>query len=450
MSIADFDEEQVKTFIDKWFESHNQPELGKQCWQKLSSGNQKGTKELTKTPLLLAFICILFKNRRQIPQHRSTLYSQIFRSLLDEWDTSKDDSITRSMIYQGLNIRRKQLMLAQIAYENFVEDDLFFLELEVSQQIKEALEKILPEEQYIDGRKVLREIEAQHGIMIERFPGTYSFSHLTLQEYLTALHIYENEINIKELMNNHFFDQRWREVFLILAGLKKADNLLLTMEKSIHNLINTPNLKNLLLWVEKVTDQTSGDIQPVGKRAISLAYAYAYANAYANPSDALAKIYGDVKANALAYAYANVEADAALHQAYAIAYAYANIKANAYANEEEIINEFIDYALWSNKYQIYQGIDFDKIIDNLEKCKSEIPERKVSRDIYHVFAQNLIDFWLKFFYLTPEMVSLSNKEIEALYKYFYGNCLMLECKNAAVKYSPQVWQDIESRMLLPQ
>jgi energy-coupling factor transporter ATP-binding protein EcfA2 len=473
VSIADFDEEQVKTFIDKWFESHNQAEWGEQCWEKLSSGNDQGTKELTKTPLLLTLICILFKKTGQFPQNRATLYERTLRVLLEEWDASKQ--IPRAMLYQGLDTKRKELMLAQVAYENFVEDDLFFTGRAVSKQIEEALGEMLPDERYIDGRKVLREVEAQHGVIIERQEDTYSFSHLTLQEYLTALHIYEtDEINIEELINNHFFDKRWREVFLILAGLKKADNLLLAMEKSIHSLINTPNLQNLLLWVEKVTDQSSGDVQPVGKKAISLANAYSIALKQSNPigiannyNFALNFVFTNNYAYILAFKHANTIALAialsntstcpfALHVAIANAYTHIlileNVNALAYDYADRAIEKFIYYSQWSNQYQIYQGIDFDNMITILKKFKTEIPEEEgqASRDIYNVFAQRLIDFWLESFDLTPEMVNLSKEEIKALDNYFYGNWLMVQCKDAAVRYSPKVWQEIESRMLLPQ
>ena len=215
VAIAEFDDEQIKTFIGKWFESHSQPEWGQKCWEKLNSGDYNATKELTRTPLLLAYICILFKKTRKFSTNRSILYEQTLEVLLEEWDASKQ--IPRNQLYKGLDTKRKELMLAQVAYDNFVEGTLFFSRRTVREQIEQALEKMLPDEKYIDGRDILRDIELQHGIIIERQENTYSFSHLTLQEYLTALYIIKSKIGIEDIVSKYLCDRRWREVFLILS-----------------------------------------------------------------------------------------------------------------------------------------------------------------------------------------------------------------------------------------
>jgi hypothetical protein len=71
---------------------------------------------------------------------------------------------------------------------------------------------------------------------------------LTLQEYLTAQYIADNNL-IEQLVTDHLSDYRWREVFLLVAGLVRAkngaDDLLLLMEKEAQKYINTPNLQEL-------------------------------------------------------------------------------------------------------------------------------------------------------------------------------------------------------------
>ncbi len=44
-----------------------------------------------------------------------------------------------------------------------------------------------------DGEVVLKAMEAQHGIFVERARRIHSFSHLTLQEYFAARYIVDNE-----------------------------------------------------------------------------------------------------------------------------------------------------------------------------------------------------------------------------------------------------------------
>lgn len=184
VTTADFNDKQIETFITKWFESHSQPEWGQQCWSKLKSKEHQATKELTKTPLLLALICILFQKQSEFPNKRATVYKKALWELLSEWDASK--GFTRSFPYQEMDTKRKEIMLERIAHDNFIADKLIFQQGEITQQIESILGEILPDEKFIDGRVVLRGIEEQSGILVGIADDIYSFSHPTLQEFLTA------------------------------------------------------------------------------------------------------------------------------------------------------------------------------------------------------------------------------------------------------------------------
>ncbi|MFM7715626.1 MAG: NACHT domain-containing protein, partial [Microcystis sp.] len=128
--------------------------------------------------------------------------------------------------------------------------------------------------QHLDGEKVLKTIEIEQGILVERARDVYSFSHLTLQEYLTAQYIYDNDL-IEETVKNHITETRWQEVFLLVAGLMrgKADKLLLAMEKEAHNYLKTPlgqKLVPILQWADEMTkDSVDSPIKPVERRAIA-------------------------------------------------------------------------------------------------------------------------------------------------------------------------------------
>ncbi|MGK7956138.1 MAG: NACHT domain-containing NTPase [Crocosphaera sp.] len=459
--VADFDDQQVEAFITKWFESHSQPEWGKQCWEKLNGGEHQATKELTRTPLLLTLICILFRQRGEFPNKRATVYNDALCALLSEWDASKE--LVRSSPYEGMDTKCKEILLAEIAYNNFVEDNLFFQELEITQEIEDILKEML-EERLINGRDVLRAIEGQHGVLVSRGDSIYSFSHLTLQEFLTAKHILDNDIDIKQLVNKHLCDTRWREVFLILAGLKRADSLLHTMADAINSLMDSPKLNDLLVWVQRISNPTSGEIKPVGKRAISLAFAnvnaYAKANANAN-------------ANTYAYSLPNAYTNAcdyacALAKAYTNAYPYTYVYVYAKANvitkvifhgnsiiitvsddNTKVLDEMINHAKWAEDNQIYQEINPTKIMTQLKQLKTEITNDTQPEKDFKAFTEKIIRVWLQGFHLTPEMLNFSQSEIKTLENYLYANKLMMDCKEAAVRVNPKVWEEIETKMLLP-
>jgi predicted NACHT family NTPase len=522
VAIADFDDRQIQCFIDNWFKSHDKPEWGQKCWSMLSNNDHKATKELAKTPLLLTLICILFLKLGEFPNKRATLYEKAISTLLAEWDASKE--LVRQQPYKGLDTKCKEVLLAEIAYSNFITNNLFFQQGEIANQIEQILREMLKEEKRIYGQSVLRAIEDQHGILVGRYENIYSFSHLTLQEFLTAQHVIDNNLDITKLVADHLCDERWREVFLLLVGLRKADDLLLTIERQIRTYLDTEKLQNLLGWVSEITDPTSGYIQPFGKRAI--AYANAYANAIANTNViaidndndnpiAIANANANANANAIAYAngigytiaYANAYSIAitnviaiananrnddtqaydvahartstytdAIHRAnaisisnkidnakanaiaianayaYAYAYTYAHAYAHAYSNANVIANantidKFIQYAQWSIEFEIYREVDLKAIINELEKLKTHIPDENQSEQAHQSFSRELIQIWLTGFDLTPNMVNLSKKEIKALDNYLYANRLLVECERAAVRRTPEVWSQIESRML---
>jgi NACHT domain len=435
VAIANFDELQIQCFIENWFKSHDRPEWGEECQKRLNNDDHKATRELAQTPLLLTLICILFLKRGEFPTKRSTLYAEAVWTLLAEWDASKD--IVRQQPYKGLDTKCKEIMLAEIAYSNFTSNNLFFQQGEITQQIEQILQEMLTDEKRIDGRDVLRAVEEQHGLLVNRYEDIYSFSHLTIQEFLTAKHIIDNSIDISAIVKEHLCDKRWREVFLLLAGLRKADELLLAIDQEAMNYMATPKLQRLLAWVEEVADPIPGDFQPVGKRAIANIYAYACAQVSANTYQiGIANTYDIANAIANTYNIGNT-------------YTYHIANFNIYATDiYKAIQYCINYAKKVAESEIYQGIDLIAAISKLEKLKNQIPDEKQPNEVHQDFARRVIKIFMASFHLTTEMVDLSWKEIQAYDNYLYGVRLLIECERAAVRRTPEVWSQIEERLLI--
>jgi predicted NACHT family NTPase len=270
VAMADFDDEKIENFIKNWFK--NELELGKDCLEKLNSPEHSAAKELTQTPLLLTLVCLLYQRSRKFPTNRATLYEKALRVLLEEWAGEKN--IPQEDLYKGLDTKRKELMLAEIAHDAFQEDRLFLPRRELGDQIEKILKEMLSEEKHINGEQVLKSIERQHGVIVERAERVYSFSHLTIQEYLTAFYISSDFRKIEKLVNEHVEDVHWQEVFLLIAGsMQKADELLLLMEKRAQDFIKSSKLKQLLQWTEQITVGSEGNLKPAAKRTLILFYA---------------------------------------------------------------------------------------------------------------------------------------------------------------------------------
>ena len=434
VAMADFDDAQIENFITNWFRS--EPQTGQDCWQKLNNKEHRSAKELTQTPLLLTLVCLLYQRSRKFPTNRATLYERALRVLLEEWAGEK--GIFQNDLYKGLDTKRKEMMLSEIAHHAFQADCLFLPKREITDQIEQLLKEMLPDEKFINGTAVLKSIEVQHGVLVERAVDIYSFSHLTLQEYLTAQYI-DDHRQIETLVTEHFTDERWEEVFLLVAGLMRggADDLLLLMEKEAQKYINTPKLQALLRWAEQVTAESESNLKPVAKRAIANANAYAYG--FTNPNTsalALANAYGFANPNAFAYGIALANANA-----YGIALANANLLAITLA-------QAITYTRQREELKVFKGINFTGLIAKLEALKAKAPDDKQPKEVRRAFTKEFVQTLLKAFRLSPEMVDLSEEEAQAWANYFYGNYLIVQCKEAAVRVSPKTWAEIEERMLL--
>ena len=266
VAIAEFDDEQIKAFIENWFGAD--PSIGQECWQKLEKPENQSAKELTQTPLLLTLICLLFQRARQFPANRATLYEKALRVLLEEWAGEK--GIPQEELYKGLDTRLKEALLSEIAYTTFEKGQVFFLRRELANTIQEFLEDVLINVR-VDSNAVLRSIETQHGVLVERAEGIYSFSHLTLQEYLTAQYINDHR-KIEELITQHLTDVRWREVFIILSGLSYYTLEILSLIESniIQEDIKSPRLRKLLDLANHEYQDIDINEKPFVKRSITL------------------------------------------------------------------------------------------------------------------------------------------------------------------------------------
>ncbi|HRI59578.1 MAG TPA: NACHT domain-containing protein [Saprospiraceae bacterium] len=256
VEMADFNDEQIETFIHNWF--HRTPKVASDCWERLNASPQLS--ELASVPLLLTLICVAFEENFDFPPNRAELYKEAIDALLKKWDASRQ--IRRSEIYKNLSLQRKEDLFARIAVGTFLENQYFIPERVLTQQIRSFIEHLAGFEEAkldLDSETVLKSIEAQHGIFVERAKSVHSFAHLTFQEYFTAKYIVDNAknekspLNLEKLVNYHLYDDRWAEVFILVSGmLHSADELLLLMLQKNRSMLHSKELNDLLSRIEEV------------------------------------------------------------------------------------------------------------------------------------------------------------------------------------------------------
>ena len=364
---------------------------------------------------------------------------------MNKWMAEK--RVQRNPIYQDLNSPIERAMLSEIAYQGFEADRLFFSKQEMVGKIKDFLQENLNAPRYLDGEGVLKAIEIQQGILVEPAHNVYSFSHLTFQEYLTAQYI-DDHHQFDDLVANHLVDRRWRDIFLLVAGLMRAgaDELLLLMEKEVQKLIISPNLRNLLGWADKISDSWNKEFNPAAKRAAALDIASALTFSYVSRLDrSMTSTTDSVKA---------------LKDARFLTRALNNRLDSALGHTREIVrlsancNALSDYpkrihALGKafRQKQIFHNINLGVLRANLEVLKSQVPNHKQPHEMSGVFAKRVWRTWLKAFGLDPKWLQLDPEEVQALRRYLYVTTLMVECKQTSVRVSRHTWERIEAQML---
>ena len=185
VEVADFNDKQIADFANNWFvafSKNNQAEgeaKASQFIEKLKLPENQQIRELAVTPILLNLACLVFSVKAEFPSKRSKLYEHGLDILLRRWDEAR--LIKRGEVYQDLNLQHKKQLLFYVAAITFERGDYFFEQDKSKQLIADYLSTLpnaitdratLQE----DSEAVLKAIEAQHGLLVERARGIYSFS----------------------------------------------------------------------------------------------------------------------------------------------------------------------------------------------------------------------------------------------------------------------------------
>ncbi len=457
IEIADFDSPQIEAFAQKWFVN-----VGKNSWEKakaltaqfmhkLQLSENRQIRELAGTPLLLHLICSVFQAKSDFPAKRSSLYKQALDILLVRWDEAR--GIKRDEIYHDLSLSHKLKLLSQIAALTFEQGHYFFRQSNVQHYIADYLRTLPsaqtdPEKLQLDSEAVLKSIEAQHGLLVERARGIYSFSHLTFQEYLTARSFvtsFEPQVLDKNLaqLTSHMTAPGWREVFLLAAGmLENADALMQLMQQHSNRLMATDEkMQQFLVWLEQKSFSVQAPYKSAAIRAFYLTLVLPKdLTLLGNVSLALAidlRLAGNLAPD--------LALDVNLNRALSLSFA---LPCNPPL--EQILT--LSFALPHDQTLVCHP----ELQRSLQQLKEQLPALDQGKDKLKEWWNPNSQAWVK------KLQSLilqcrnighqwqfSKQQKEVLQQYYAANQLLMDCLNSGCEVTSTVREKIEETLLLP-
>jgi hypothetical protein len=399
-----------------------------------------------------------------MPANRSELYRHALEILMERWAASK--RVHHEPVYRELHARLEVQMLADIAAPACRDNQYFFTRRELIDSITHFLRQELNAPKHLDGEQVLQAIEVQQGLIVQRAQDAWSFSHLTLQEYLTAIW-HEDPQRLAELVRMHLFDVRWREVFILLAGVvRKADDLLLRMQQSAENQLG--NAIGLLRWASNKPLPQEDAEQTAARRAFALALAFDIGQAMEldrmlteefdprlERDFAVSLIFNRIEARSLDFdchlarglvRELGISPDLAhgfnLDCGFVWAQAHGQARDFFVGHANNLLDAFT--ALASTR--ILSG-NWDGVGPQVQALRGQLRQDASFGDALKVWKQ-LLALFVKTLRLPAEPRELVQDRAR-LEKYLSTCQLLVHCKNAATRVSRSVWEDICQRMLNP-
>ena len=200
IEILGFTQESVKAYAFSIFSSVGKPEKLKKFMDSISASENPAINSLMYIPLNVAIIVQMCKSDALLPHTLTELYTLLCLTILESDLKIHVDNLKDL----PPDLYKQFLHLSQIAFEGILNEEVIF----------HTLPSDFSHFGFLDAVSALYE-----GGRV-----SYSFLHLTLQEFFAAYHISHLGSSGLEVFKQHGKDERWNVVWRFVAGLTKFEH----------------------------------------------------------------------------------------------------------------------------------------------------------------------------------------------------------------------------------
>jgi internalin A len=200
--VAPFDDDQIRQFAANWYsEREADAALASQGGSDLVRAvhGHPDTLRLARVPNLLTIMALIHRIRARLPHGKALLYNEVTEAYLETIDDSRHLRETDDTLAE------KKRWLARVGFEMQLKR---YRESELEDPFEDGLTIAVPREtlrrwtfegmqatgrraESGDAERFLDHIRRRSGLVIDRGPDEYSFTHLSFQEYFAACHLRE-------------------------------------------------------------------------------------------------------------------------------------------------------------------------------------------------------------------------------------------------------------------
>ncbi len=411
-------------------------------------------------------LCLVFEDSIDFPGNRSELYEDGVSILIKKWDAQRN--IERDQIYKKLSPPRKKDLLSKIAGNTFERGDYFFKQRDLETYIADYIQNLPdtendPESLKLDSEAVLKSIEAQHGLLVERARNIYSFSHLTFQEYFAARKIVTNsnpqalEKDL-QILSRRISEKRWREVFLLaIEMLQDAERLLQLMKQQVDLLVaGDKTIQMLLQWTRESSLSVQAPYKQAAIRAFYLSFAYDLAIANTpqrNLNDTLNRSFNADLAQTLD---TNLSLDL-IDSARSLGFLFNDTgrRVRSHRHNPKLVIQLVNGSAKASP-DILSLLISSKWQETLQQLQKQLPNQNQKQQKFDEWWQVNGQSWTEKIALlvtkSPNIShnhQLKSQQEELFQQYYNANKFLWECLKSDCYVSHEVRQEIEDTLLLP-